>query len=528
MELNAFISAHVAKIEPLEKASHLAWWNLATTGDEKYAVEVKEANINLRKIYASSKDYRFLTSLQKPSDPFLKRQLDLLLNAYLENQIPHEMITEIVGLESEIEAIYTNFRPIVDSQPLSNNDLKQILCESVDSKQRKAAWEASKLIGPQVMERVLKLIELRNASANKAGFDNFYSMRLKLQELDEDKLLKLLDELEKLSRPYWLEYKRLLDQNLSANYGISPSELMPWHYHDPFFQEAPEQDLDLNRFYKGQNIAELSRLYFQQIGLDVEDILARSDLYEREYKNQHAFCTCIDRRRDIRILCNLRDNEYWMGTQLHELGHAVYDKYIDQALPYLLRTFAHISSTESIAMLFGRLSKSGSFLEHYCQVNPSEAKSIDVLSKQQLSANLLVFTRWVLVMVNFERAMYQQPAADLNQLWWDNVERFQNVSRVPLRNQPDWAAKLHLACAPVYYQNYILGEMTASQLKHSIEKTFMEEDNFATSPKIGDFLQKKFFSLGAILDWNQTLQSATTEKLNPQYFVNDLKFYKKD
>jgi peptidyl-dipeptidase A len=523
MDLKEFIEVHVTKVEPLEKVGRMAWWNLATTGDENYSLKMKEANIAIRKVYSSSEDYRFLSSQSIPSEPFLKRQLKLLLNSYLENQIPHEMIAEIVSLESEVETIYTNFRPVVENQPLSNNDLKQILVESTDSEKRKAAWEASKLIGAQVQEKVLKLVGLRNSSAKKAGFDNYYTMSLELQELDEDKLFNMLEELEQLSNPFWTKYKNKLDQNLCGKYGIHPHELMPWHYHDPFFQEAPQQVLDMNRFYKGQDIAELSRLYFQNIGLNVDDILARSDLYEREQKNQHAFCTCIDRKEDIRILCNLRDNEYWMGTQLHELGHAVYDKYIDQSLPYLLRTYAHISSTESIAMLFGRLSKSGDFLHRYCGVSQEEANRIDAFTKQQLASNLLVFARWVLVMVNFERAMYQQPTANLNQLWWDYVERFQGVNRVPSRDQPDWAAKLHLACAPVYYQNYILGEMTASQLKHAIDKILdKKNENFCNSLKIGEFLQTKLFNLGARYEWNEAIQYATGEQLNPHYFVQDI------
>ena len=44
-----------------------------------------------------------------------------------------------------------------------------------------------------------------------------------------------------------------------------------------------------------------------------------------------------------------------MSTQLHELGHAVYDTYLDfENTPYLLREPAHIFTTEAIAMLFGR------------------------------------------------------------------------------------------------------------------------------------------------------------------------------
>ena len=52
-----------------------------------------------------------------------------------------------------------------------------------------------------------------------------------------------------------------------------------------------------------------------------ESVLASSDLYEREGKNPQAFCTDIDKEGDVRILCNLKNNEGWMETILHELGH---------------------------------------------------------------------------------------------------------------------------------------------------------------------------------------------------------------
>ena len=91
-------------------------------------------------------------------------------------------------------------------------------------------------------------------------------------------------------------------------------------------------------------------------------MLARADLYEREGKSQHAFCMDVDHEGDVRVLCNIRKNERWMSTMLHEFGHAVYDKYNDRTLPFLLRTPAHTLTTEAIAMLNGRMSKSPEWL----------------------------------------------------------------------------------------------------------------------------------------------------------------------
>ncbi len=61
---------------------------------------------------------------------------------------------------------------------------------------------------------------------------------------------------------------------------------------------------------------------------------------------------------------NIVPNEYWMGTMLHELGHAVYSsKNIPASVPYVLRGEAHILTTEGVAMLFERFSKQRTFLE---------------------------------------------------------------------------------------------------------------------------------------------------------------------
>ncbi len=501
MTLKTFVAEASEAIERLETAGSLAWWNLATTGDEKYAEEMKAAKVALRKLFSSSEGLNFLNS-QTTEDPQLQRQVTILLHSYRENQISQPLIQEMAQLETAIETVYTNFRPIVKGVALSNNALKKVLVESSNSKERQEAWESSKLIGEQVESDVKKLISLRNASATEAGFSNYYSMRLELQELDEARLFTLLEELEKQTEPLWKNYKKALDVDLALRYGEEPK---PWHYQDPFFQEAPREQLDLNRFYEHQDLVAIVKKYFESISFEIADILDRSDLFDREKKNQHAFCNCIDRKQDIRILCNMQQNEYWMGTLLHEMGHAVYDKYIDQRLPYLLRAPAHTSTTEASAMLFGRLSKDGAFLQAYCG---QSAEEIESAVQRQTRANLLVFARWTLVMIHFERAMYQQSDLDLNRFWWQLVERFQGVKVPTGRNKPDWAAKLHLASAPVYYQNYILGEMTASQLLHFLQR--------------GEALKTQLYHSGAQFPWEETLQKATGENLNPAYFVADI------
>ena len=65
---------------------------------------------------------------------------------------------------------------------------------------------------------------------------------------------------------------------------------------------------------------------------------------------------------------------------------------------------------------------------------------------------------------------YDNPEQDLNELWWDLVEKYQVLKPPEGRNAPDYASKIHIVSAPCYYHNYMMGEFFASQLHHAIAR----------------------------------------------------------
>lgn len=519
-----FLQMHVTEVQPLAKQASLAWWEANTTGKEEAFERGAALQAQLMKIYARKDEYELLHSIPNESigDPLLRRQHKMLLDAYRGHQIPEETIDELVQREKEIEKEYNTYRSVFRGQRVSDNTLRDVLLNSTDSEERREAWEASKQIGARVADSVRELVHLRNREARRLGFRDYYAMRLELQELDEARLFELLDKLCDLSDEPFRRYKHKQDERLAKRFGVAEEELRPWHYTDPFFQSPPPGEVNLNSLYVDKDIEAIARTFYSAVGLPVEPILERSDLYERGGKCQHAFCTDIDREGDVRILCNLRSNERWMGTLLHELGHAVYDYYIDRSLPYLLRTPAHTLSTEAIAMLFGRMHRNADWLQRYLGIPKEQTLAVARPAMEELQAALIVFTRWVLVMTHFERALYNDPDQDLNTLWWELAVRYQWLRKPDGRNAPDWAAKIHIALAPVYYQNYILGEMVASQLIHVLRTQVLAgepRDAIVYSQKVGEFLRQKVFATGASMPWEEALEYATGERLNPVYFV---------
>ena len=527
-KLEKFITSHVEKVKPLAKEARLAYWEAANTGNSENYDKAGKLEFEIRQIYANPKEFALLKDMKKSGEvkgQILARQLDVLYNTYLANQIAPELLKRIVDLGTEIEKNFSTFRGTIQGKKVTTNEIKEILRTEMDSPKRKQAWLASKQVGPVVAADLVKLVKLRNQAARKVGFDNYHILSLTVAEQDVKELDRIFNELYELTNEPFAKLKAELDRILAAKYGVTVTELAPWHYHDPFFQETPlVYDLDLDIYYQDEDVKELAVKFYDSIGLPVESILERSDLYEREGKNPHAFCTDIDKQGDVRILCNLKNNEQWMETILHELGHAAYDKYHDPKVPYLLREPAHIFTTEAIAMFFGRLSRNGAWMQGMLELSDEQRAEIEKVSSKYAKLKQLIFVRWAMVMYDFEKQLYANPEQDLNSLWWEMVEKYQLVNRPQGRDQPDWAAKIHFTIAPCYYHNYVLGELLASQLHHHIVRNVLKLESdtdvsYVGRRKAGDFLCKKVFEPGSVYRWDGMIERATGEPLTPKYFV---------
>ncbi len=527
-ELRRFIEIHVAQVEPLTTKANLAYWQAATTGEQEKFARFKELQLEIRQIYSNPDDFARIKAFKESaqlSDPRLIRQLDKLYHAYLQNQIEPELLRKIVDLDSQVQQTYSNFRGTMGDQKVTMSDIYTILTTEKDGHRREMAWRASKQVGNVIIGDFIKLVKLRNEAARTLGFDNYHTLAIVAGEQSVEELDRIFEELDKLTREPFEHLKKELDEILADSYGISPDELMPWHYHDPFFQRTPlVYELDLDVYYKSRDVKVLAEQYYAGVGLPVDDILARSDLYDREGKYPHAFSHDVDRQGDVRVLCNLQDTERWMETILHELGHAIYSKYHRRSEPWLLREPAHSFTTEAVAMFFGRLSRNAAWMQQMLHLSDEERARIETVSDRYTRFQQILFARWAMVMYHFEKALYADPEQDLNTLWWDLVEKYQFVKRPPGPADAGWASKLHFTTAPCYYHNYMLGELLASQWHHYIVHNVLglessQDISYVGEKRVGRYFREKVLGPGAHYPWNEMIVRATTEPLTPRYFV---------
>lgn len=530
MELKELLTKIENEVKPLRTESNIAMWNGSISGNEEdfaksaQAQEKVTAYLSDKEIFEQLKSYK---ESGKIKDPILSRQLDVIYNQFLANQADIELLNKIISKSTNLERMYGEYRASLNGKSITDNDVENILRTSTDNKELKAVWESHKGIGKVVEKELIELVKMRNQVAQSLGFDNYHSMSLELSGQKPQEITAILDELDSLTRGAFAELKDEMDNAFAKRYKVKKEELMPWHYQGRYFQEAPNlYPVDLDKYYKGKDLEKLTVDFYNSIGLDISKILANSSLYPQEGKNQHAFCIDIDGDGDVRVLCNISANEQWMGTMLHEYGHGIYAQTHDEnrALPYSLRDAAHTFTTEAIAMIFGRLSRNAAWMQKNLGLTDEEKSSIEEDCFKSLRLQQVVFSRWVQVVYRFEKEMYANPDQDLNQLWWNLVEKYQQIKKPEGRDEPDYATKIHIALYPCYYHNYQLGEIFASQMHNYIvtnisKSNDMKNECYVGNVEIGKWMSEKIFSPGMMYEWDKFVENATGEKLTAKYYA---------
>ncbi|MBZ0263273.1 M2 family metallopeptidase [bacterium] len=502
-------------------------WQAQVSGSVADYKLAEETETELRLTLSNAEVFEELTKwLNDPGiqDIQLRRWATLMRIEMAPNRLPEEVITDLVQREKKIENIVNSFRPEIEGKTVTQNEISEILKTSNDIGLRRLAWEASKEIGPLVADDIRELVRARNLAARALGYPDFYRMSLELQEIDETRLFSSLGLFSDLSEDPYRRMKARLDRIMADHYDIEAVDIAPWHYQDPFFQEAPSMfGADVEQVFQGKDTLDWVKSYFRGMGLPIDAIFNRGDYYEKEGKHPSAFCLDVDQSGDVRVLLNLKDNAYWAGTALHEFGHAAYYLNISRNLPYTLRRTAHTAFSEASAMFFGRMTGNMEWLIEMFGLPGSVIRELEAPLKEERQVRMAVLSRWCLVMTHFERGLYRDPDYDQQARWWDLVERFQLVRRPGDRPETacDWATKIHIAMSPVYYHNYLLGEWIASQLQDQMasDLRLSEPVIFHEMPEVGNWLKEKVYQHGALYDLNELTRAITGTIPRPESFV---------
>jgi peptidyl-dipeptidase A len=501
--------------QALRRAS-LTWWNASLSGKPRDYARMEAAEKVVNHHYSRPTPFRQASRLlQEPSlEALTRRRLERIQRAYRGMQAPRDLLDRITAESANLQEKYSTFRATFEGEQRTDNELEDILRTTDDNNRARTAWEARKQIGLAVADDVRRLAELRNEAARAIGFPDFWHQQLELDELDPGRLLQTLEAVHRATEQPFRAMKLELDLRLAERFHVLPESLRPWHYGDPFFQETPDVFAPpADPLYANKDVVEVAAQTYRALGFtNIDAILARSDLYPRKGKNQHAYAVDIDREGDVRTFLNVERNARWMGTLLHELGHTIYQDGIDRkTLAWDLRDDPQGFLNEGFAMFCEQPMFEPAWLSEKVGVAREEAARLAPRLLAQETASLLAFLRWCLTIVNFERVFYADPAQDLNTLWWDLEEHYQSVPRPESRDAPDWATKVHVATAPVYYHKYLYGRLFSAQLAKEINRRF--GGWWGGRDRSGCYIKEELFAPGATFRWPELVQRVTGKPL---------------
>ncbi|HYO45294.1 MAG TPA: peptidase M3, partial [Gemmatimonadota bacterium] len=169
----------------------------------------------------------------------------------------------------------------------------------------------------------------------------------------------------------------------------------------------------------------------------------------------------------------------------------------------------------------GRLSRDSEWMREIGILDENRADELRGPATRQQRGQMLVFSRWAMVMRGFEQELYRDPDQDLNALWWSLVERYQGL-RAPERpaGAADFAAKIHVVSAPVYYHNYLLGECFASQIDERLRAEVLDgRATYCGESAVGSWLVNRIFQPGALMHYDELAEAATGSRVGPEAFA---------
>ena len=523
-ECAKFLDSFVPKMADLDRKIQEASWELFTRSSPEAEDRFAKAMTEYELLFNDQRAYEAVLALNQGSvsDPLLARQLGILTLEFKKNAaLPKELIEEISEKEAATESAFINFRAELHGEKVTNNDINHVLEISRDVAKRKEAWRASKQVGAALAPRVIELAKLRNRAARIAGFENYFEMSYKLDELDPNSIIALFESAIERTAEEWQKLLGEIESVQTERFGVERNELGPWAWSDPFSQDDPIfSNEDGDKLFKGKDLVEAVVRFYAGIGFDISGVIKRSDLFSRDGKSPHAFCFDMDRSGDARILANIVPTHGWFQTMMHESGHAIEFLGHDPKLPWLLRNCSHTLTTEAMAELGGSFASEPKALSALFKIGEADNDILLELQRNRVR-HQLIFVRWAMVVTSFEKHLYENPDADHQAFWWDLVEKYQNISRPQGReNEMDWAAKIHISTSPCYYQNYFLANLFRSQINAKLRNEI--PGGIYGNPMVGKFLKEVFFAPGASLPWWTLVERVSGKPLGIEDWANEV------
>lgn len=547
--LNTYLSEYGQEFQRLSRQSSLAEWESNTRiveGDSTNSVRTRRANEALARFVGSNENIARIQGYLKNRDrlsPLQARQLDAMLYQAAEKPASSSaVVAERIAAEAaQSEKLY-GFQFRLNGRPVTANAIDDSLRISRRLPARRAAWEASKEVGPVLKPGILRLRELRNEVVGSLGYSDYFSYQVSDYGMTSEEMLRLHDQLIRELRPLYRELHTWARYELAKRYGVPVPDQLPAHWlpnrwGQDWSSLVDVKGLDVNAALAPRSaewVVRQAEAFYRSLGFDSlpSTFWKKSSLYplpvDAPYKkNSHASAWHMDLHRDVRSLMSVEPNRDWYGTAHHELGHVYYYmSYSRPEVPLVLRQGANRAYHEGIGSMIGLASLQRRFLVGR-KLLPPGAQVDSMVRLLQEALEYVVFIPFAAgTMTRFEHALYAErlPADRFNAKWWELARRYQGIVPPSPRDErwADGLTKTHINDDPAQYYDYALSYALLFQLHDHIARRILRQDPHDTDyygrREVGDFL-KRLMAPGATRPWREVLRETTGRELDGKAMV---------
>ncbi len=499
-----------SELEPKSLKTSIDCWNFYINSTPENMQKYQTSQDEVYALYKDEGLYNKFKSMQV-EDKHLAKQLYDLVKDFDEELNAGELKKQLRDKENEIAAKFNAYVPKIDGEEISKAQLMKILETETDVNLRKKAYEARVKAGDVIADDLVEFVKMRNEFAKTKGYDNFFEYNLKeTYDVDADYLQKLLDDVYENAYEMNQTLQAENKKELADEYGIKEGDLRQYHY-GLLLKSNPAKAVN-EALKTPEQVVEIAKTTYKNMGYDVDNMPITLDLFPRKNKNTHGFCFDIDAGKDARILANLTNNTNSIDTLCHELGHCVYHIGIDSELPFFDKS-SYPAMTEAVAMLMGDLQQKEDILKDIVSEN--------VLKKFKANhrKSEAKFINRSMLIINFEKQMYENPEQDLKQLWHDLRVKYTGANEDEELNN-EWATIPHYLSHPAYYQNYFRADLIKAQMYKSMRADL---GNITENPKTAAYLNDKLFKYGTSMEESELIELFTGSKLSSEALCDSLK-----
>jgi len=548
MILRHYIDKNVDLIRNFTMESTVALWNVKLSGNESdykklidLELDFNNSNKNSTKhfapdkftpftqnVFSNEQDFQLLRKLKNSgliTDTVLKRQLTVLYQSFMGPQVEADRYKKLRFAETKIWQTYSGVSVMIGGKKYAGSQLDSLRKNSGNIAILRSIHDAYRENGKQIAGDIIQMVKTRNEFARSFGYTDYYQLALETKDQTPEKIRTLMDDIGLKTFDQYFEAKSMIDKVLAKRYHISQAELRAWHYNDEYTSYLPRKfSAKMDSLYRNNDPIQLAAAFFEGIGLPIQDVIDRSELKPRKgKKSSGANIYNIDFSHDVRMMSTIDPNMDGIKKMMHLGGHATHFKNISDSIPYLLKDPNSVVA-EGIASFFENLASNNSWLKSEFDLDSVSNKEFQLLCMHFMQVDRLFRFRRLLVKSIFEREIYRDPDQNLGELWYSLNEQYLGIRPPDDKHTTDWATTSYFTSFSCSVHNFVLADLFAGQLQHYLENNYLNDNNrsYQNNKAIGSYLVNRVYKNGDLVPWEQLIEQATGEPLNPSYFANFL------